>query len=369
MEIELQKNQEYRIEVSESQKLKVMVIGGLAEIKGQELLNDKWYIFSDTKTAIFTFLGCKLKVDGMSDLKYTAFKSSMPDFFKYFDKNKNVNKTILLIGKGRTFFCTSICNYFVRLHKKVDFYELDPSKGNIFPGTLSYLHIDTFVDFLEGFKLNSPTCLFYGSLTIDNLELYNLQCSKLHDIVTSQNSYSNNFKIVLCPNISVDEINLIAKIYKADEIVVVGDERLFHMSDFIIPKIYIENTAFIYENRVNKSIHRYFNGYQNEYTPSSFSVKYDWEIYRIGELHSAPESALPLGATRRLTKTDPIKAELVENSVLGISEAESEDQIATSPVVGFIVCVEEKKIRVLCTQPKLPKLKYLIQGDFKYLDF
>lgn len=368
MEITLLKSQEFRIEVSESQKLKIMVIEGLAEIKGQELLNEKWYTFSDIKTAIFTITGATLRVDGQADLKYVAFKSAMPEFISYFDKNSRTPKTILVVGKGRTTFCSTICNYFLRAHKTVDFVELDPGKGNIFPGTLTYQEINTFVDCVENFNINHPTCMFYGSLTIENLDLYNLQCTKLYNILESTKR-SFNFRIILCPNISVEEINQISKIYKAKEIVVVGDERLFHKSDFIIPKIFMENTAFVFENKVNKSIYKYFNGYNHQYTPCTFPIKSDLEIFRIGELYSAPESALPLGTARRLGKTDPIKTDIVENSVLAISRAETEDMIATSPVIGFVVCVDSKKLRVLCTQHTLPKMKYFIQGDFKYLDY
>jgi hypothetical protein len=76
-----------------------------------------------------------------------------------------------------------------------------------------------------------------------------------------------------------------------------------------------------------------------------------------------------LGASRKLDRTDITKSDLVQNSILAISEAASEDQIITSPVAEFIVCLDESKFRVLCTQTKLPKLKYMIQGNFQYLDF
>lgn len=40
MEVELATNQEYRIKVIENQSLRIMVLAGVAEIKGQELIND-----------------------------------------------------------------------------------------------------------------------------------------------------------------------------------------------------------------------------------------------------------------------------------------------------------------------------------------
>ena len=53
MELTLLKNQEYRLEVNDSQKFKLMVLSGTAEIKGQELINEKWYTFKNIKTFIF----------------------------------------------------------------------------------------------------------------------------------------------------------------------------------------------------------------------------------------------------------------------------------------------------------------------------
>lgn len=367
MEVELGRCQEYRIEILESQKVKIMVVAGLAEIKGQELLNDKWYSFSDIKTTIFTFTGAKLKIDGNYDLQYIASSSCFPHIFNYFDANKDSPKTILVLGRGRSTFCTTIANYLVRMHKEVDFIELDPSKGNIFPGVLSLLHIDCFVDCMERFRLKNPVSLFHGSLTIENSELFDMQTDFLAKEVESRGREC--FRLVLCPELAADELNSLSKRFKASEAVIVGDERLFHRIGLIIPKTFIENSGYVQENTVSKSISRYFNGVNHEYTPCSFIVKHDWEIVRIGEQYTAPESALPLGATRKVGKTDVCRTELVENAVLAISEAEDEDQVARSPVMGFIVCLDDKKFRILCTQPKMPKMKYLVQGSIKYIDF
>lgn len=367
MEVELGRLQEYRIEVLESQKMKVMVTAGLAEVKGQELLNDKWHVFQDVKTTIFTFTGAKLRIDGSCDLQYTASSSCFPHIFNYFDTNKDSTKTVLVLGRGRTTFCTTVANYFVRMHKEVDFVELDPSKGNVFPGALSLLHIDCLVDCMERFRLKNPVSLFYGSLAVENDELFEAQTEALAKEIESRGREC--FRMVLCPDLAVEELNSLSKRFKASEAVVVGDERFFHRTELFIPKIFIENSGYIQENMVAKSIHRYFNGVGHEYTPCSFIVKHDWEIVRIGELYTAPESALPLGATRKVGKTDVCRTDPVENAVLAISEAEEDSQVATSPVMGFIVCLDDKRFRVLCTQPKLPKMRYLVQGNIKYIDF
>ena len=394
-----------------------MVVAGLVQVKGQELLNDRWYVFSNIKTAIFTFTGAKLKIDGVADIQYVAVHSSASKIFNYFDKlyKSNENSTILVLGKGRSSFCTTISNYFVRMHKKIIFTEIDPSKGNIFPGTLSTMFID------EGFKLNNPHCLFYGNTEIDNIELYDLQIDALvkhiqkmnlttDDIqnvdsnrfneddpinikenhtenidfngnnyqprnIAHTNSFDNNYspkyvQLILAPEMSIDNLNNIIKKFNVKESIFVGDERMFNKINLIVKKIFIENYGYIYENTIPKSINRYFNGINNEFTPCSFIVKQNfWNIVRIGEEYVAPDSALPLGATRKVGKTAVNKVDLIENSILAISDAKDENEVATSPVSGFITCVDEKKFRILCTQPRLPKQAYLIQGNIRYIDF
>ena len=253
------------------------------------------------------------------------------------------------------------------MHKKITFIEIDPSKGNIFPGSLSILEVDSIVDYQEGFKLNNPYLLYYGNTEIDNPELYDLQIDAL--IRSLNDRKLNNFNKILAPEMSTENLNNLIKKFKVTETVFVGDERMYNRINLISKKVYIENSIYISENTVPKSIHRYLNGINNDYTPCSFVVKGGYEVVRIGEEHVAPESALPLGGNRKVGKTAVNKVELNENCVLAISEAKEESEVTTSPVVGFVICVDEKKFRVLSPQPKLPKNNFLIQGKIKYIDF
>lgn len=367
MEVEIPRDREFRIEVQENQKVRIMVTAGLAEICGQELLVEKWYNFSSIKTSIFTFTGARLKVEGTNDLQYISTSTCFRKIFNFYDQCKDSQKTVLVLGKGRTTFCSTVSNYSVKLHKKVDFLELDPARGNVFPGALSLIQIENIVDYHDGIKLNNPFCLFYGSLSIENKELYDIQIDRLSRELETRNT--GNMKLLLAPDLSNEEINSLIKKFRVTDVIVIGNERLFHKLNMLVPKIFIENSGYSSENTVSSSIHRYFNGPNNEFTPATFIVKFEWQVYRIGEQYSAPESALPLGASRKIGRTDVCKSDLVVNQVLAISEAEREDQIIASPVAGFIVCLDDKKFRILCPQPKLPKLKFLVQGNIQYIDF
>lgn len=367
MEARIPRNHELRLEVLESQKIKIMVVSGLAEIFGQELLNEKWYNLTDIKCAVFTFTGAVVRVEGVCDLSYLAESSCFPKFFNYFDSVKDSSDTVLVVGRGRSTFCTAVANYFVRIHKKLDFVEIDPSKGNIFPGALSYVQVDALVEYSDRLRLNNPYCLFFGSLSIENAELYRIQTERLSEEIRGRET--GNFKTVLCPEVSNEMLGQLIKTFGASGVVCIGNERMFHKLDVPVSKIFIENTGYVAENAVAKSINRYFNGPNGEYTPSSLSLKSECTVLRIGEQYAAPESALPLGASRKIGHTDICRCELVQNAVLAISEADSEDQVITSPALGFVVCVDEKKQKILCVQPKLPKCRYLVQGSVKYIDF
>lgn len=373
MEILLRPNEEFRIEVGETQKLKMMVMSGLAEIKGQELLNERWYTFRDTKTFVFTFSGCKLKVEGGSDLQYVSGKTNVPqifNMFNFFVGNGFAyagNRTFLVVGSGRSTFCFTLINYFVRVGRKVLFTEADLSKGNVFPGALSTVHVDTLIDCVEGIRLKNPLSFYYGSTEMGNTELYDLQTARLFEAVRSK--HVDDIHLILCPEGSSAFYNTLIKRFDVDKVVVVGDERLYHSLDVIKEKLIIDRSGCVCERDVNRSISRYFKGADNEYTPYSFNVKYKWRVVRIGEVHVAPDSALPLGGTRKVGCIETSEVELVDNAVLGISEAKRIEDVPQSPVVGYVVVIDAGTFKILCTQPKLPKYTFLVQGDIKHIEY
>ncbi len=426
MEIVIPKNFEYRIEVGEHQKYKVMVIGGLAEVDGQELLNDKWYVFQHIRIGIFSFTGAKIRVDGDTEMAYLSGSSIAPQVFGYFDermgeriimKMKNCDKsncndkvnfsdksncndkvnfsdksncndklnsddmsnfndklnsdskvftvnTIMVIGHGRTTFCATFINYMLRMHQKVMFAEIDPGRGNIFPGTLGCMIVDQIVDYQDRFRLNNPKCFFFGNTDVENIDLFDKQVDALFKIIRTK--MEGHFNVVLAPMMDDERVDALVERLGIDEVVVVGNERMFHSHKFRSPKVFIENNTYVCSNNISKSISAYFNGTSGQFSPSSFTVKQKWAIVRIGEEYVAPDSALPIGAVRKVDKLGINRVELQKNTVLAISEAKREEDIITTPVAGFVVCLDPTNFRILSPQPKLPSGIFLIQGSFKY---
>lgn len=385
--IEIARNKDFRIEVNELQKLKIKIIKGLAELKGAELVNNKWYLFTDTKTSIFTFTGCDLEIEGECELAYIGERSNFPKLFDIYNgivQSKNV-KNILILGQGQSTTAITMCNYFIRDQKKILFTELDTSKGNIFPGTLSVMAIRNIS--INHFSLNNPFCLFYGSKEAENMELYELQMmeisKKAKELIENETDIIGN--VVIAPFIDFNSLNKMITQYNINFIIVSKDERLYHR---IKPKIqisinFIPNNGFISENKIIKSIKRYFYGeqlsevnnnfvFKNIFTPSRIILNnktHSFSIIKVGEDFIAPDSALPIGANRKVGIIGVEDVDLIENSILAISDATDRDEVALKPVVGFLVCLDEKKGRVLSIQPKLPKMNFLIQGNIKYIEY
>lgn len=215
-EVELAANQEYRIEVSAGKRLRVMATAGIAEVRGQELLGDKWYIFTNICASISTFTGAKLRIDGTCELRYVSRSTMSAGVFNYFDRLRSMGgrgeekkiERIMVVGAGRTTFCTTLANYFLRMHQKVTFTEIDPSKGNIFPGAIGSTLVEAIVDYAEGFKLNNPQCLFYGSTEIENVELFDLQINALQSAIRGREQF---FQMVLAPMVEPTMLNNLIK--------------------------------------------------------------------------------------------------------------------------------------------------------------
>jgi len=315
----------------------------------------------------------------------------MPYVAKYFDylcRNNEFGRNILVLGKGKCTFCTAMANYIVRMHKTSIISVIDPASGFIFPGVIGWLAIDSIIDYSEGIKLNNPTCYFYGDTEIKNSDLYDIQIEEMSKeleelskeasgeknaskeaVPEESESIQGQLNMIIAPQMAQEELNRIIKKFKVKEVVFLGDERMYNSMKLIVDMIFIDNGAYIQENSVINSINRYFNGPRGEYSPCSFIAKIGKGVVRIGEEHAAPESALPLGATRKVEKTSVNHISPIEGHVLAISEAENEEGIATSKISGFVVCQNSETFRVLCPQPKLPKNYYLVQGNIKYSDY
>jgi len=236
---------------------------------------------------------------------------------------------------------------------------------------------------------------FYGhDSPTENVKLYKKLYARLGYAVNARLASSEELHasgaIVIAPQeVSGDLLQDIKETFRISVILVIGNERL-HSS---ITKT-VDNTTVLKAPLSGGYVHldapfraaltqqqfrAYFYGPKNEYTPFALQLPFD-EVHlrRLGETALAPSSALPLGATRkvsetRTTRVEPSKASLLY-SILACSfaQGDEEDQLTDANVAGFVyvTAVDEQKKQMIVLSPcpgKLPS-PYLIMGSIKWIE-
>lgn len=252
-------------------------------------------------------------------------------------------------------------NLFSRIRQKVVFTELEPNTGNIvFPGVIGSSVVDKIIDFFKGFEMPNTKAYFYGSTRIADKDHY---FRLVDEISAKELEYPN---IILGPN-DIELAEEICKKFQVNEIIFVGDERLLHMLSVDVKKTWIKQSSGLIEENPMRKVREYFYGKNNNLTPFCLCLK-DQKIFEKEHQMLAPESALPLGSTRRIQEISIKEVEFANNFVMGILDCEEETQMPHSPVIGFVLALEKEDRRILAPQPKMPKNKFLLRGEIKYFE-
>jgi polyribonucleotide 5'-hydroxyl-kinase len=255
--------------------------------------------------------------------------------------------------------------------------------------------LDKVVDIEEGFP-ESPGRIsyFYGhQQPLDNLKLYKKCMSRIAFAVNSRlASMDDPLKsgaIVIAPSGTDELLEEIKNAFNISIIVVIGNERLHSTIAKKIAGVtvlkaplsggYVELDSSFRKAHIQQLFRAYFNGNRGEFTPFSMVIPFDdLQLRRLGESVLAPSSALPLGATRKVTETrtsrvEPSKAVLLY-SILGCSYAtgDDEDHLTDANCAGFVhvtgVDEQRRHITVLSPCPgKLPST-FLILGSIKWIE-
>lgn len=347
---------DYRIETSNTDIFRVMLVEGNAEILGIELLSEKWYTFTNQKVSIYTLKGAKLKTEGTCTLSFVSTESNIKETFEFFANNKF--SKVVICGPGKISFARILVSLFVRSRQKVILAEFDPKSGQLcFSGVLGCALVESI-----GFDFNNVLCYFYGQEEIVEDGLY----EKLFEIICKDAKKDSEIPIIA---ISPDSEKWAERLYtelNADFLAVIGDERRFH-SLKIEKKILIKR-GFVAEDDQAKRIRNYFYGSDNELTPFGLNLS-NHTIYTKRSELLAPETALPLGVARRTKSYDVEECEFEENKIMAIVEDSPEKiDLLLSPVVGFLVALEKENKKILGPQQRLPKEKNLIKGEIKYFE-
>ena len=361
-EIVLEPFSEFRFEVSGEQELKVYVSEGDCEILGQELLNERWYTFRNMKLFLYTLKGCRMRVEGGADIRYVSENTNVGDVVALFLEMCRSPKRLLVLGKTRSTVALTLLNLFARTRKKVIFTELDPGTGNlVFPGVLGSCLVDRVVEFSAGFDMRNMIAYFYGSQKISDREHY----LGLLDVMSKKEP--EYLQIILGPN-DLELVERISRVFGVEKIVAVGNERLLSTVTLEVEKKNIGMSSGFVEDAASRKIHNYFYGRNSELTPFFISLR-DTKILSKDNEMLAPETALPLGSTRKMRVNAVKEAEFQENFIMSIVDCSSAEDVLLSPSIGFLLSLEKEKLRVLSPQLKLPQgEKYLFRGDIKYFE-
>lgn len=399
---------EFRFEVSFYEAVLLKLVSGTAEIYGSELAPGRDYELTGVKYAVFSYEGAVLQVKGVCEVEYVSEEApTMPVYLSTHFAVEGLREKaasqqdeaprILLVGSSRHTLATILSNYAVRSGKCPLLVDLDTNRGSVlFPGTLAAQHIDRVMDPEEGCSFgDAGRCsYFYGhQLPSDNPKMYSKLMERLAFAVNSRLAASEDSNksgaIIIAPASITEHLGTIREAFRASLIIVIGNERLHSTIVKAEPTCtvlkvplsggYVQLDSSYRRSLAQHQFKAYFYGPRQEYTPFSQVLPFeDLQLRRLGEEALAPSSALPIGATRKVSETrtsrvDPGKS-LLLYSILAVPNAQSEedDQLSNSNIAGYlyVTAVDETKKQVTLLSPcpgKLPS-PFLLVSSIKWLE-
>lgn len=140
--VQLPKESEWRFEVEVDSSVKVKLTSGTAEVFGVEMVVGPVYSFSSQKSAIFTWTGCALKIQGAPSSEYVANETPMHVYANlHFALEKEriecasadgVGPRALILGPehaGKTSLTKILTSYAVKQERTPMVVNLDPKEA------------------------------------------------------------------------------------------------------------------------------------------------------------------------------------------------------------------------------------------------
>ncbi|RKP04708.1 Pre-mRNA cleavage complex II protein Clp1-domain-containing protein [Thamnocephalis sphaerospora] len=438
--VRLAPESELRIEVEFGYSLTLKLIEGVAEVFGCEIIVGREYRFSGQKLGVFTW-----QAAGGAD--YVADDTPMPIFLNIHtaleqrrataETMKTSGPRVVVVGahdSGKTSLVKLLLNYAVRQGRQPMFVNLDISEGGVtMPGTVSAVMVDQPIypeeefgslglDLTAAGGSGAPIVYHYGFDTPnENTKLLQRLVGHLADTVTArlvEDDDARQSGLIIdthgCADHNEFELLMhIIKSFSADVVLVLGHERLHSdllrafqqqpQSNISILKltklggVARRDKSFRRQSQVRK-IREYFYGHPGncELSPFSLVVGFgDVNIFRVGEEHLVPSSALPLGADRKAGGTRLVAIEagdILLHSILAIVDAaprsastagagdstnesqtqDEEDFLVLANVLGFVYVSDvnsaKRKMTVLApSATRLPSNR-LVMGVFKWAE-
>jgi polyribonucleotide 5'-hydroxyl-kinase len=450
----ISKENELRVEVGEGLGF-VKLLGGTAEIFGVEIIEGKTYVFSPSrKFAIFTWFGADILLGGSISSQYLSNESSMliyANLHQRIEARREEAKIhaidgprVLITGPtdvGKSTLSRILAAYACRVGRSPILVDLDVGQGELsVPGTVSAspIHRNCLSPENEdGFTNIVPLVYYYGHTSPGEfIDVYKNSVTRLADTIqrrmnSGSDPLTRNSGMIINTTGWIEGMGYkmlvdIIKIFSADIILVLGNDRLFAnlsteckgikyplkisssnsniqqgistaespQQSKVVSVIKIMRSGGVVErsptlrksNRKSR-IREYFYGPDPGpgnapiLSPSSITISFDDVIIvKVGTSSSTVDlGILPIGKSSTSTSTsDPLRISVIPpsisllNNLLAVSFAATEKEVPHVNVAGFLhvtmVDVAKRTLTVLVpTAGPLPG-KYLILGSISWVE-
>jgi len=392
-----------------------------AEIFGSELVPGVDYpLLGGTRTAIFTWHGCRVQITGPTAQEYDAPNVVMRDYLScaaVVEQRRQRAEDldlpaprVLVCGaafSGKSALCQTLCNYALRRERTPIFVDLDPRYSTIrqlqgLPACVSAIPVEHTADE----ECQRRLSYFYGHIDwSDNPGLYErvvfhlsrVTLAKLAHSVTPEGLRTASSGLVVnSPNQPTpDLLQKIIAMFEIDIVFVLDHEGLHaNLSQYYstmpsnmgIPAVEVvplpkaggvvqstgKRIRFLRALRMRD----YFYGVMRDFHP--YSVLVDLTDVQLVQIETTMLSSgmMPMGQEAD-TPVDFVVApyagslQSLENAMLAAVRANTMNEVLYAPICGLVLVtkVEERALQLLCPAPPPLPTNFLLVGDTKSLKF
>jgi polyribonucleotide 5'-hydroxyl-kinase len=398
-----------------------MPIATSAEMFGAELVpGTEYLLLGGTRTAIYTWHGCQVKISGPTSQEYDAPNVVMRDYLscaavleqrrQRADDLDLPAPRVLVCGSafsGKSSLCQVLCNYALRREHTPLFVDLDTRYSNIrqlqgFPACITAMTVEHPSDEEPQRRLS----YFFGHVDwTDNPKLYEQLVSHLGKVVLAKLSHgisaegarvASSGLVINAPcQPTADLLQKIIEMFEVDVVFVLDSEGLHADLSRIyadcprvngIPKIEIvplPKAGGVVQSvpkrlRYTRAlrIKDYFYGVMRDFHPYSILVNLD-EVQLVQiEKSTLSSSMLPIGQESQqsvefVARSFSGSPQQLEHALVAVVRANSMNEVLWAPMCGLVLvtAVEENALQLLCPAPPPLPAQYLLVGDFKLLKF
>jgi len=392
-----------------------------AEMFGAELVpNQEYPLLGGTRTAVYTWHGCRVQISGPTAQEYDAPNIVMREYLscaavleqrrqRAVDLDLQAPR-VLVCGSaysGKSSLCQILCNYAMRREHTPIYVDLDTRYSSIrqlqsLPACVTAMPIDHPAD-EEPHRRQS---YFYGHLDwMDNPKNYERVVAHLSRLVTAKLAHNssaegarvaNSGLIINAPFQPTPELlGKIVELFEVDVIFVLDSESLHASLSKMyadcprthgVPKVEVvplpkaggvvqanpKRLRFLRALRVRD----YFYGVLRDFHP--YSVLVDLADVQLVQIETATLSASMLPAGQEAQKSVEFivrpfsgSPQQLEHAMLAVVRANSMNEVLYAPLCGLVLVtkVEGHALQLLCPAPPPLASQFLLVGDIKNLKF